>query len=83
MELLVEAAPQRDSSSMDAELHGAFVVDPRGSSARANDRVLVIGLWTKARLLNGLVQRNSLLRFTLSSPEPLVFANLSGEPPPT
>src|SRR5688572_18740050 len=43
-------------STPDAELHGAFVVDPRGTR-RANDRVLVIGLWTKKARPNGQVAR--------------------------
>ncbi|MEO8563333.1 MAG: multicopper oxidase domain-containing protein, partial [bacterium] len=60
----VDGAPQRDSASADAELSGAFIVDPRG--ARAADRVLVIAMWTKRPLVAGVVARNSLLRFTIN-----------------
>jgi manganese oxidase len=62
----VEGAPAADESSRDAELNGAFVVDPRDATARARDRVFVIGLWTRSPLPGGLVARNSLLRFTIN-----------------
>jgi len=62
----VAGVPPRDSSNMDAELHGAFIIDARGASARAPDRVFVIGLWTGNPLPGGLVQRNSVLRFTIN-----------------
>jgi len=52
-------------STPDAELHGAFVVDARGSR-HANDRVLVIGLWTRTARVGGLVARGDLLRFTIN-----------------
>jgi len=48
----------------DAELSGAFVIDPRRTTAR--DRVFVIALWSKAPLPGGLVARNGLLRFTIN-----------------
>ncbi|MEO6525195.1 MAG: multicopper oxidase domain-containing protein, partial [Gemmatimonadaceae bacterium] len=62
----VLGAPARDSSTHDAELSGAFIVDPRGAPARPRDRVLVIGLWNKAPDPTGLVFRNTLLRFTIN-----------------
>jgi len=52
-------------AASDAELHGAFVVDPRGTR-RANDRVLVIGLWTQKPRPNGQVARADLMRFTIN-----------------
>ena len=53
------------SASMDAELHGAFVVDARGSRA-TNDRVFVIAMWRANRALGALVNRNDVLRFTIN-----------------
>lgn len=50
--------------SADAELSGAFIVDPRGVVPR--DRVLLIGLWSAESLPGGLVQRRSLLRFSIN-----------------
>jgi FtsP/CotA-like multicopper oxidase with cupredoxin domain len=56
----------RDSvATMDSELHGAFVVDARGAPRLANERVLVIGLWTR-NPRGGLVNRGDLLRFTIN-----------------
>src|SRR5258708_12561871 len=52
--------------SVDAELHGAFIVDPVGVPAHANDRIFVIGLWTSGPLPGGIVAANSLLRFTIN-----------------
>ncbi|HEV7993735.1 MAG TPA: multicopper oxidase domain-containing protein [Gemmatimonadaceae bacterium] len=62
----VDGAPQSDSTTRDAELSGAFVVDPRGAPPSANDRVLVIGLWSKSSLPGGLVTRSVPLRFTIN-----------------
>ena len=62
---IVGGASSDSLSTPDAELHGAFVVDPRGTR-RANDRVLVIGLWTKKARPNGQVARADLLRFTIN-----------------
>jgi FtsP/CotA-like multicopper oxidase with cupredoxin domain len=60
------AAPASASSgaTVNAELSGAFVVDPRGAAPR--DRVFLISLWSKDSLPGGLVQRASLLRFTIN-----------------
>ena len=48
----------------DGELNGAFIVDPRGAVAR--DRVLLISLWSDNVLPGGIVQRASLLRFSIN-----------------
>ena len=53
-----------DTPTSDAELSGAFVIDPRGAVVR--DRVFVIALWSKEPLPGGIVGRNSLLRFTIN-----------------
>ena len=58
--------PSADSlATSDAELHGAFVVDARGTR-RANDRVFVIGMWTRKARVGGLVERGDVLRFTIN-----------------
>jgi manganese oxidase len=54
------------SGSMDAELHGAFVVDARGASRVANDRVFVIAMWRPNFALGALVNRSDVLRFTIN-----------------
>ncbi len=56
--------PSSTGPSVDAELHGAFIVDPAGSLA--NDRVFIIGLWGSGPLPGGIVAANSLLRFTIN-----------------
>ncbi|MFL5616887.1 MAG: multicopper oxidase domain-containing protein [Gemmatimonadaceae bacterium] len=63
---VVGGAAADSSAAMDAELHGAFVVDPRGAPRVANDRVFVIGLWTKKPRVAGVVARGELLRFTIN-----------------
>jgi manganese oxidase len=62
---IVGASASDSLSTPDAELHGAFVVDARGTR-RANDRVLVIGLWTKTARPAGQVNRSDVLRFTIN-----------------
>jgi manganese oxidase len=52
--------------TIDAEMSGAFIVDPRGTSGAPRDRVLVIGLWTKHSLVGGIVAPKDLLRFTIN-----------------
>jgi FtsP/CotA-like multicopper oxidase with cupredoxin domain len=52
--------------TMDAELHGAFVVDARGAASVANDRVFVIGVWTRSPRAGGIVNRTDVLRFTIN-----------------
>jgi manganese oxidase len=53
------------AAAMNAELHGAFVVDPRGVR-RTNDRVFVIGLWTRNPRAGGIVNRGDVMRFTIN-----------------
>jgi len=60
------AADDPVNGTVDAELAGAFVVDPRGTTRPQRDRVLVIGLWSKTDLPGGLVGRQALLRFTVN-----------------
>ena len=62
----VGAGAPDSSGAMDAELHGAFVVDARGASRVANDRVLVIGLWRPKFAQGALINRSDLLRFTIN-----------------
>jgi manganese oxidase len=50
----------------DAELSGAFVIDPRDAPASARDRVFLIALWNRAAVAGGIVGRNTLLRFTIN-----------------
>ena len=65
-------APAGDRSSLDAELNGAFVVDPRGVSQR--DRVFVLGFWSKEPIVGGgaggpaggAIDKSSILRFTIN-----------------
>jgi FtsP/CotA-like multicopper oxidase with cupredoxin domain len=54
------------SGAMDAELHGAFVVDSGGAARTASDRVLVIGMWRPNVALGALVNRRDVLRFTIN-----------------
>jgi manganese oxidase len=63
----VKGEPSTDNrGTVDAELSGAFIVDPRGASPNARDRVFVISLWSKTSLPGGIVGRSSLLRFTIN-----------------
>ncbi len=62
----VTAAPSDTGVTVDAELHGAFIVDSAGTPARASDRVFVIGLWSSRALPGGLVLPNVVLRFTIN-----------------
>ena len=51
----------------DAELNGAFVIDPRDAHASARDRVFLIALWNRGpQPTNGIVGRTTLLRFTIN-----------------
>ncbi|MFL5607636.1 MAG: multicopper oxidase domain-containing protein [Gemmatimonadaceae bacterium] len=58
------AGNERPRSTVDAELSGAFIVDPRGGSAR--DRVLLIALWSDTVLTLGNIDRSSVLRFSIN-----------------
>ena len=54
-----------DSSTRDAELSGAFVIDP-ANAPPAHDRVLVLALWTRLPLVLNAVTRNVIARFTIN-----------------
>ena len=54
-----------DASTMDAELSGAFVIDPRGAP-RAKDRIFLIALWQRDSTGAGVVGRTDVLRFTIN-----------------
>ena len=62
---IVGATAADTTDPKDAELHGAFVIDERGART-ADDRVLVIGLWTRARRVGGIINRSDVLRFTIN-----------------
>jgi FtsP/CotA-like multicopper oxidase with cupredoxin domain len=51
--------------SIDAELSGAFGVDPR-EGPPARDRILVIALWRKVAAPFAIVRRTDVLRFTIN-----------------
>jgi FtsP/CotA-like multicopper oxidase with cupredoxin domain len=53
------------SPTPDAELNGAFVIDPRGTSTRSRDRIFVIGFWEK-RARNIVLARTDVMRFTIN-----------------
>jgi manganese oxidase len=53
------------TGAMDAELHGAFIVDS-ASARHTDDRVLVIGLWAKGPRPGGITLRHDVLRFTIN-----------------
>ena len=63
---VVNGAPARDSSSIDAELNGAFVIDPRGAQPQPTDRIFVLGLWNKTPTPGGIINPNQVLRFTIN-----------------
>ena len=62
----IDGAPGDDHSTPDAELSGAFVVDPPASAPRAPDRVFLIGLWSHDPTPNGVIGRGAVLRFTVN-----------------
>jgi FtsP/CotA-like multicopper oxidase with cupredoxin domain len=55
-----------DRLGIDSQLGGAFVVDSRGTSRPARDRVLVLSVWNKDRLPGGPVTREMVLRFAIN-----------------
>jgi FtsP/CotA-like multicopper oxidase with cupredoxin domain len=74
----VDSASDADESTVDAELSGAFVVDPRGAPSQARDRVFVLAMWSKRGLLNGAVDPTVPIRFTINGrswphTEPLAY----------
>jgi FtsP/CotA-like multicopper oxidase with cupredoxin domain len=62
----VRGAAPDSAATHDAELSGAFVIDPRDAPARARDRVFLISLWHRGVLPGGIVGRTTLLRFTIN-----------------
>ena len=70
----IDGAPAGDESTLDAELHGAFIVDPRGAPQRARDRVFVLAFWSKEPIVaggaggpaGGAIGKTSILRFTIN-----------------
>ena len=62
----VDGAAAPNAATRDAELNGAFVVDPRGAPRVPKDRVLLIALWSNVPLPGGIVQGRPLLRFTIN-----------------
>ena len=55
-----------DGSTPDAELNGAFVIDPAGASIGARDRVFLIALWGRNLPPGAVIGRADLLRFTIN-----------------
>src|SRR5205823_7851440 len=62
----VSAIDMNTRAGIDAELSGAFIVDPLGMSGPARDRVFVLSLWGRGPLPGGVVVRNAVLRFTIN-----------------
>src|SRR5690349_14032732 len=61
--------PVPGAGTIDAELHGAFIVDPRGTAGPPRDRVFVIGLWSKTATPGGIIQLargGQVIRFTIN-----------------
>lgn len=57
------------AGTIDAELNGAFIVDPRGTAGPPRDRVFVIGLWTKQPTPGGILPFGLVgqaIRFTIN-----------------
>lgn len=55
-----------DRPANDAELAGAFVIDPAGTRGPPRDRVLVLGEWNREARPGGVVLRSDLTRFTIN-----------------
>jgi FtsP/CotA-like multicopper oxidase with cupredoxin domain len=60
------AAVMPGRGTVDAELLGALIVDPRGTTGPARDRVFVLDLWSRTGTPGGIVNRNQALRFTIN-----------------
>jgi FtsP/CotA-like multicopper oxidase with cupredoxin domain len=58
--------PITDRPPSDAELAGAFVIDPAGTQGPPRDRVLVLGEWNRDAHPGGLILRTDLTRFTIN-----------------
>ena len=59
-----DARSPDDRSTRDAELNGAFIIDPAG--ARLRDRVFLISLWAHRPISLSRVERDLLLRFSIN-----------------
>jgi FtsP/CotA-like multicopper oxidase with cupredoxin domain len=59
--------PRLARAGIDAELGGAFIIDPRGASGPARDRVFVLSLWGKDRAPGEAPGPNDpILRYTIN-----------------
>ncbi|HKW11296.1 MAG TPA: multicopper oxidase domain-containing protein [Gemmatimonadaceae bacterium] len=61
----IVGAEDSGPSRRDAELSGAFIIDPAGI-ASARDRVLVIGVWLADTAFAGAITSKTLLRFSIN-----------------
>ena len=55
-----------DSSTHDAELNGAFVIDPRTSSVTPRDRIFILSFWRKDSTPGLVINRGEVMRFTIN-----------------
>jgi FtsP/CotA-like multicopper oxidase with cupredoxin domain len=62
----VDSASAPDQTTNDSELHGAFVVDPRGAPSNPRDRIFILSVWSKVALAGGAVDPTIPLRFTIN-----------------
>jgi FtsP/CotA-like multicopper oxidase with cupredoxin domain len=62
----VDVTPASDSSTIDSELHGAFVIDPRGAPSKPRDRVFILSVWSKSPNPLAVVGPIPPLRFTIN-----------------
>ncbi|HEV8150573.1 MAG TPA: multicopper oxidase domain-containing protein [Gemmatimonadales bacterium] len=60
------AGPITDRSPSDAELAGAFIIDPAGTAAPPRERVLVLAEWNRDGRAGGIILRTDLTRFTIN-----------------
>lgn len=58
--------PLTDRRPNDAELSGAFVIDPAATQGPPRDRVLVLAVWNREVRPGGIVRRGDLTRFTIN-----------------
>ena len=62
----IRPGPISDRPPSDAELAGAFVIDPAGTQGPPRDRVLVLGEWNRDVRTGGVVLRTDLTRFSIN-----------------
>ena len=55
-----------DHGTLDSQLSGAFVVDPRGTSGAARDRVLLLGVWANGNLAEAGDRSTVVTRFVIN-----------------